>query len=105
MGSRWMPFAPWKIVPGSGQVVTVASAIEGAFTNPVGAQTQAIAIRLYPAATPYIATVRIGTAATVSTDYPIASTDPPQIIGVGMGSTVTVFFGAAGSAQMCELTH
>ena len=101
----WMPISPWKIIPGSGQTVTAGAAGEEAFTNAVGSETMAIAIRLAPAATAYLATVRIGGTATSSTDYPIASTDPPQVLGIGPGQTVTVYFGAAGSAQMCELTH
>lgn len=101
----WTPISPWKIVPGSGQTVTNAGTGNLAFTNAVGAQTQAIAIRLAPATTPYIAMVRIGSAATVAFDYPISSTDPPQVIGVGEGATVNVYFGAAGSAFMVELTH
>ena len=79
----WVPISPWKIRPGTGQTATNAGTGTVAFTNPVGAQTQAIAIRLAPATTPYIAMVRIGQAATVALDYPIASTDPPQVIGVG----------------------
>jgi hypothetical protein len=104
--SGWTPISPWKIQPGTGQVVTAGAAGNQAFTNPVGKQTDAIAIRLAPAATPYLATVTTsGAAGTASTDYPIASTDPPQIIGVGRGQSVNVYFGAAGSAVMCELTH
>lgn len=102
----WTPIAPWKIIPGSGQTVTAGASGNQAFANSVGAQTDAIAIRLAPAATPYLATITTsGAAGTSSTDYPIASTDPPQIIGVGRGQKVNIFFGAAGSAQMCELTH
>lgn len=102
----WTAIAPWKIQPGTGQSVTAGAAGAQTFTNPVGKQTDAIAIRLAPAATPYLATVTTsGVAGTATTDYPIASTDPPQIIGVGRGQSVSIYFGAAGSAQMCELTH
>jgi hypothetical protein len=103
--SGWMPISPWKIIPGSGQTVTNAGTGNEDFANAVGPQTDAIAIRLAPATTPYIAMVRIGQAATVALDYPISSTDPPQIIGVSRGQTVHVYFGAAGSAFMVELTH
>jgi hypothetical protein len=102
----WMPVAPWKIQPGTGQTVTASVAGNETFTNAVGAQTDAIAIRLAPASTPYMATITTSdVAATTSTDYPIASTDPPQIIGVGRGQKVSVYFPGAGSAQMVELTH
>jgi len=101
----WTPISPWKIIPGSGQSVTAGGAGLQTFTNPVGAQTDAVAVRLAPAATPYLATIRVGQSATATTDYPIASTDPPQIIGVGRGQSVSIFFSAAGSAQLCELTH
>lgn len=102
----WTPISPWKIQPGTGQTVTAGASGNQTFTNPVGAQTDAIAVRLAPATTPYLATITTsGANATSSTDYPIASTDPPQIIGVGRGQKVSIFFGAAGSAQMCELTH
>lgn len=101
----WTPISPWKIRPGSGQTATNAGTGNVPFTNAVGAQTQAIAVRLAPAATPYIAMVRIGQAATVALDYPISSTDPPQIIGVGEGDSVNVYFTAAGSAFLVELSH
>lgn len=103
----WLPVAPWRIIDGSGQSVTAGAAGKQTFTNAVGSSTQAIAVRLAPAATPYLATVRIGAGAnaTASTDYPIASTDPAQIFGIAPGQKVSVYFGAAGSAVMCELTH
>lgn len=100
----WTPISPWKIRPGTGQTVTNAGTGNLAFVA-VGAQTQAVAIRLAPATTPYIAMVRIGQAATVALDYPIASTDPPQILGVGEGDIVEVYFTAAGSAFLVELSH
>lgn len=101
----WSPISPWKPIPGSGQSVSAGAGAAGTFTNPVGQYTAAIAIRLAPAATAYMGTVRIGQTATATTDYPIASTDQPQIIGVAPGQSVSVWFTAAGSAQMVELTH
>ena len=101
----WQALAPWRIIDGTGQSVTAGAAGLETFTNKVGATTQAIAVRLAPATTAYLATVRIGNSATATTDYPIASTDPPQILGIAGGQTVSIYFGAAGSAQMCELTH
>lgn len=99
---------PLRIVGGSGQLVTAGAAGSQTFTNAVGSQTHAIAVRLAPAATAYLATVRVsadGTAGTASTDYPIASSDSTQIIGVAPGEKVSVYFSAAGSAVMCELTR
>jgi hypothetical protein len=99
---------PLRIINGSGQSVTAGAAGSQTFTNAVGTQTQAIAVRLAPAATAYLATVRVsdaGTAATASIDYPIASTDQAQLIGVAPGQKVSIYFSAAGSAVMCELTR
>lgn len=99
---------PLRVVNGSGQSVTAGAAGSQTFTNAVGTQTHAIAVRLAPAATAYLATVRIsdaGTAGTASTDYPIASSDPTQLIGIAPGQKVSIYFGAAGSAVMCELTR
>jgi hypothetical protein len=104
----WTPISPWKIVPGSGQTNTVAGVGAQSFTNAVGANTQAIAIRLLPlisSSAPYVAMVRIGGTATAALDYPISSNDPPQILGIGEGQAVSVYFPGAGTAYMCELTH
>lgn len=104
----WAPLSPWKIVPGTGQSLALTSGTAASFANAVGQYTQAIAIRFAPASTPFLGTVTTsGSAATASKDYPIASTDPPQIIGIGGGQTVSVYqaSGSSATAYLVELTH
>lgn len=107
-----MPIAQWRPVPGSGQSLSLTGSAAATFANAIGAVTKqqvyAIAVKLAPASTAYIATIVIskaGTAATASTDYPIASTDPPQILACAPGDQVSVYAGANGTAYLCELTH
>jgi hypothetical protein len=108
--SGWTPISPWKVIDGSGQTVSLTSGTAASPTNKVGSQTYAIAVRFAPAATAYIGFVRIsaaGTAAAAQTDYPISSSDPPQILGCKAGEKVS-FYQASGSTEsvyMCELTH
>lgn len=109
----WVPEAPWKIVPGSGQSLTLTSSgTNYAFANAVGkvagatAGPRAIAVSLAPQSTATGALVRINTAATASTDYFIKTTDPPLVIGVSPGDTVNVYtLGSSGTAYLVELTH
>lgn len=100
---------PWRPIDGSGQTVSLTSGTAGAFANAVGNETYAIAFKLAPAATAYIAFVRIsaaGTNAAANTDFPVASTDPPQIFRITPGEKVSVYqaSGSTESAYMCELT-
>lgn len=99
-----------KIIAGSGQSLSLTSGSAASFTNKVGSQTYLVAVKLAPAATAFIATVRIsqaGTAATASTDYAIASSDPPQILGCNPGDKVNVLqsSGSTATAYLCELTY
>jgi hypothetical protein len=101
---------PWRIIPGTGQSLALTSGNSVSFANAVGTETYAVAFRLAPTATAYIATVTVshagGTPATATTDYPVASSDYPQIIGVSPGDKLSVYqaSGSTGTAYMCELT-
>jgi len=108
--SKGYTVVPWKPIPGTGQTLSLTSGTAGTFTNAVGTATYAIAVRLAPAATAYLGTLTVshaGTAATASTDYPIGSGDPPQIIACMPGDKVSLYqaSGSTGTAVMCELTH
>lgn len=102
----WIP--PWKPIEGSGQSLALTATTVASFTNPVGAQTYAVAFSLAPAATASGALVRItraGTAATATGDYFVKTTDQPQILGCAPGDTVSVYPLASGTAYLTELTH
>lgn len=111
----WECIAPWKIIPGTGQSLSLTSGDNQHFANAVGKQTRAIAVSLAPlaaaSATGYaLVTVSppnggTGTAATASTDYMVKTSDPPQIIGCGPGDIVNVYAAANGTAFLVELTH
>ena len=101
---------PWRIIPGTGQTVSLTTATAAAFTNAVGAQTYAVAVRFAPAATPYVGLITIskaGTAATASKDYPMSSNDPTTVFACGPGDTISCYQASGGTvaAYLCELTR
>lgn len=99
---------PWKVIPGSGQELSLSGTTEAAFTNAVGSQTRAIALSLAPTATATACLVTItqaGTAATVSTDILVKTTDPPLILGCSPGDKVTAKPLASCNLYLTELTR
>ncbi|MGC1477332.1 MAG: hypothetical protein WA804_15905 [Terriglobales bacterium] len=106
---------PWRIIPGSGQSLSLTTATAATFANALGAstlggQTYAVAVRFAPAATPYVGLVTIthaGTAATASTDYPMSSNDPTTVFICAPGDKVSCYQASGGTvlAYLAELTR
>jgi len=107
--SKGYTVRPWRPILGSGQTEALTSGTAANFAA-VGSETYAVAVRLAPAATAYIAFIRIsgsGASAAAEKDYPISSSDPPQILACGPGDVVSVYqaSGSAGTVYLCELTQ
>lgn len=105
----WTATAPFRPIAGTGQSLSLTSGTAATFTNKMGLQTHAFVFKFSPGTTAYIGTLAIsqaGTAATASTDYPVASTDIPVIVGCAPGDKVSVYqaSGSTQTAYLCELT-
>lgn len=72
-------------------------------SSAVGAETRALALSVITGN----CLVRISKAsiASASLDFLIKTTDPPIILGCSPGDKVSAWGLAAGTLQMCELTH
>ncbi len=103
-----LPIAPWKVIPGTGQSLSLSGTTAGAFANAVGKQTYAVWLSIAPTATPTGAEVTITNAATgasTSTDIFLKTTDPGLIIGCAPGDTVAAKALATCVMYLTELTH
>lgn len=100
--------APWKVIPGTGQSLSLSGTTEAAFSNAVGEQTYAIWLSIAPTATPTGAEITItnaGTAAGASTDIFLKTTDPGIVLGCAPGDTITGKALASCVVYLTELTH
>lgn len=107
--SKGYTSAPWKPIPGTGQVLALSNGADAGFTNAMGAQTRAIWLALEPAATAsgcLITISQAGTATTVSTDILLKTTDPGVVLGCSPGDKIHAW-GLAASLKLhlCELTN
>jgi len=105
--SKGYTVAPWRIIDGTGQSLTVPNG-STVTSSAVGAETRAIHLALQPTATATGCLVRLtqaGTAATASKDFLIKTTDPPLVLACSPGDKVSAYGLAACTLQMCELTN
>lgn len=107
--ARPITVGPYRPLAGTGQSLSLTTAVAGTFGNAMGVNTYAFKLALSPAATPYVATVTVthaGTAATANTDYPVTSNTDLAPIGCSPGDKVSVYqaSGATQTAHLCELT-
>lgn len=104
--SKGVTTAPWRPIPGTGQVLTVPLSGNVA-SAAVGAQTRAVLLSVITGN----CTIRItqaGTNATNATggfDALLKTTDPPLVLALSPGDKVNAFGIAAGTLYLNELTQ
>lgn len=103
--SKGVTTAPWRPIPGTGQSLALNNGSDANF-NAVGTQTRAVWLALAPAATAAGCLVRVGHAATASTDMLIKTTDPGVVIACGPGDVIHAWGLAASlTLYLTELTN
>ena len=96
----WMPIAPWRPLAGKGQNLTIGNTVQT--STAFGDGVQAVQLSALGGA----CHVAIG-ATSASTDMLVKNTDPPIVIRVQAGETISCIQdgSATGTLNLCEVTH
>jgi hypothetical protein len=103
--SKGVTTAPWRPIPGTGKSLALNNGSDAAFAA-VGTQTRAVLLSLAPASPASGCLLRVGAAATATTDMLLKTTDPGFVLACSPGDVIHAWGLAASlTLYMTELTN